>query len=229
VQNSIQDVEIITFDCYGTLIDWETGILNSLRTSIGLKREEEGRALDLYSRVEPEIQASEYKRYREVLRDVLARLAKELGREIPRGKEYAIAESIKDWLPFPDTVDALKRLKSKYRLGVISNIDDDLFAQTHKHLQIPFDLVVTAQQVGAYKPSHKNFEEAERKGKLDRKTWLHAAESLFHDVAPARELGIRNVWVNRRQGKANAATRMSDVKPDREVATLKQLADALGT
>jgi 2-haloacid dehalogenase len=229
VQNSIQDVEIITFDCYGTLIDWETGILNSLRTSIGLKREEEGRALDLYSRVEPEIQASEYKRYREVLRDVLARLAKELGREIPRGKEYAIAESIKDWLPFPDTVDALKRLKSKYRLGVISNIDDDLFAQTHKHLQIPFDLVVTAQQVGAYKPSHKNFEEAERKGKLDRKTWLHAAESRFHDVAPARELGIRNVWVNRRQGKANAATRMSDVKPDREVATLKQLADALGT
>jgi 2-haloacid dehalogenase len=211
------------------LIDWETGILNSFRTSIGLTREEEGRALDLYSRLEPEIQAARYKRYRDVLREVLTTLARDFGRAVPNGKEYAIAESIKDWLPFPDTVDALRRLKSRYKLGVISNIDDDLFAQTQKHLQVPFDLVVTAQQVEAYKPSHKNFEEAARRGKLDRKTWLHAAESLFHDVAPARELGIRNVWVNRRQGKANAATRMSDVKPDREVATLKQLADALGT
>jgi len=221
----MQHVEIVTFDCYGTLIDWESGILNSLRTSIALSREEEGRALDLYSRVEPEIQARGYKRYREVLREVLASVAKGLGREVPREKEYAIAESIKDWLPFPDTVDALKRLKNRYKLGVISNIDDDLFAQTQKHLQVSFDLVVTAQQVGAYKPSHKNFEEAERRGKLDRRTWLHAAESLFHDVAPARELGIRNVWVNRRQGKANAATRTSDVKPDLEVPDLKALAD----
>jgi 2-haloacid dehalogenase len=229
VQNPLQDIEIVTFDCYGTLIDWETGILNSLRTSISLRREEEGHALNLYSRIEPEIQAAGYKRYREVLREVLTLVAHEFGREVPRGKEYAIADSIKDWLPFADTVDALKRLKSRFKLGIISNIDDDLFEHTQKHLQVPFDLVVTAQQVGAYKPSHRNFEEAERRGILNRKTWLHAAESLFHDVAPARELGIRNVWLNRREGKPNAATRTSEVKPDYEVASLRELANLLST
>jgi 2-haloacid dehalogenase len=222
------DKRIITFDCYGTLIDWETGILDALRQSIGLRAGEEGRALDLYSRIEPEIQANGYKRYREVLREVLARLAAELERSIPAGKEDAIAFSIRNWLPFPDTVDALRRLKAKYQLGIISNIDDDLFAQTAQHLQVPFDLIVTAQQAGAYKPSHKNFETAERVGKLDRKTWLHAAESLFHDIVPSHALGISSVWVNRRQGKANAATRIADVRPDVEVRSLKDLADIAG-
>jgi 2-haloacid dehalogenase len=207
------------------LIDWESGILDALRATIGLRPEEEGPALNDYSKVEPEIQARKYQRYREVLREVLERLAKEFGRSVPPGQEYAIAESIKGWLPFPDTVEALRRLKTKYKLGIISNIDDDLFAQTQKHLKVDFDLIVTAQQVGAYKPSKKNFEVAERVGKLERKTWLHAAESLFHDVAPTRELGIKNVWVNRRQGKANAATRVVAVKPDIEVSSLAELAE----
>jgi 2-haloacid dehalogenase len=132
-------------------------------------------------------------------------------------------------LPFPDTVAALRRLKTKFKLGIISNIDNDLFLQTQQLLQVPFDLIVTAQQAGAYKPSHKNFEMAEREGKLDRATWLHAAESLFHDVAPTRELGIANVWVNRRQGKVSAATRIASVQPDVEVPDLKTLADQLGT
>jgi len=225
MNKQLQNVTFITFDCYGTLIDWEAGILGALRSDIGLSVGEEGRALDIYSRVEPEIQANGYKKYREVLREVLARIAKELGREVPRGKEYAIADSIRDWQPFPDTVPALRELKKIYKLGIISNIDDELFAQTQKHLQVPFDLVVTAEQVGAYKPSPKNFAMAEQRGKLDRKSWLHAAESLFHDVAPANELGIRSVWVNRRQGKPNAATKLVDVKPTVEVGSLRELAE----
>lgn len=227
MNKQLQNVTFITFDCYGTLIDWEAGILGALRSVIGLSVVEEGRALDIYSRAEPEIQASGYAKYREVLREVLARIAKEFGREIPSGKEYAIADSIRDWRPFPDTVPALRELKKRYKLGIISNIDDELFAQTHKHLQVPFDLVVTAEQVGAYKPSLKNFAMAEQRGKLERKSWLHAAESLFHDVAPANELGIRSVWVNRRQGKPNAATKLVDVKPTVEVGSLKQLAEVM--
>jgi 2-haloacid dehalogenase len=216
---------VITFDCYGTLIDWETGILNAFRQTLNLQSDEEGRALDLYSRFEPEIQSSGYKRYRDVLREVMVRMAREFNRELAPGQEDALAESIKNWLPFPDTVAALRRLKTKYKLGIISNIDDDLFAATAKHLQVSFDFVVTAEQVSAYKPSLKNFETAEQVAKLDRATWLHAAESLYHDVAPARQLGIANVWVNRRQGKAHAATRVSSVQPDLEVPDLKTLVD----
>jgi 2-haloacid dehalogenase len=219
---------VITFDCYGTLIDWETGILSAFRQALNLKPDEEGRALDLYSHLEPEIQASGYKRYREVLREVMVRMSREFERPLALGQEDTLAQSIKNWLPFPDTVAALRRLKTRYKLGIISNIDDDLFAQTAQHLQVPFDLVVTAQQVGAYKPSPKNFETAERVGKLDRATWLHAAESLYHDVAPTHQLGIANVWVNRRQGKANAATRTASVQPDLEVPDLKTLADKAG-
>jgi 2-haloacid dehalogenase len=223
-----EHIEIITFDCYGTLIDWETGILNALRQTVGLKPEEEGYALDLYSRLEPELQSGAYKRYRDVLREIMVRIALEFGRTIVPGQEDALAYSIRNWLPFADTVPALRRLKTKFKLGVISNIDNDLFLQTQQLLQVPFDLIVTAQQAGSYKPSHKNFEMAEREGKLDRKTWLHAAESLYHDVAPTRELGIANVWVNRRQGKASAATRTSDVQPDLEVPSVAALADRLG-
>ena len=227
MNKQLQNVRFITFDCYGTLIDWEAGILGALRSAIGLSVGEEGRALDVYSRVEPEIQARGYQKYREVLREVLACIAAEFGREVPSGKEYAIADSIRDWQPFPDTVQALCELKQRLKLGIISNIDDELFAQTQKHLQVTFDLVVTAEQVGAYKPSLRNFAMAEQRGKLDRKTWLHAAESLFHDVAPANQLGIRSVWVNRRQGKQNAATKVVDVKPTMEVASLRELAEII--
>lgn len=220
-------MDVITFDCYGTLIDWEGGILAALRQTISLQSTDEGRALDLYSRIEPEIQAAGYKTYREVLREVMMRMAAEFGKTLAPGQEDAITYSLRNWLPFPDTVDALKRLKSKYRLGIISNIDDDLFAQTAQHLQVPFDFVVTAQQARAYKPSLQNFELAEREQKLDRARWLHAAESLFHDIAPTKQLGIRNVWVNRRGSKPSAATRVVDIKPDAEVPDLKALADLL--
>jgi 2-haloacid dehalogenase len=122
-------------------------------------------------------------------------------------------------------VDALKRLKSKYKLAIISNIDDDLFAHSERHLQVPFDFVITAQQVGSYKPSHWNFESALTRIGLPRDKVLHVAESLYHDILPASELGLHTVWVNRRAATGRGASITAASMPDLEVVDLKSLAD----
>jgi 2-haloacid dehalogenase len=215
--------QVISFDCYGTLIDWETGILGSLRKVLpGISDQD---LLTAYSESEPAIQAREYQRYREVLREVLYSIAQRFGSQLPRGSDYALADSIRDWLPFPDTVAALKQLKTKFKLAVISNIDDDLFAHTARRLEVPFDWVITAEQARAYKPSLSNFALAEQRIGLPRSVWLHAAESLFHDAIPARKLGITSVWVNRRGNKDFGATKMVDARPDLEVPDLRTLAE----
>jgi 2-haloacid dehalogenase len=219
--------EVLTFDCYGTLIDWESGLLSALRDTLHPKVSDD-ELLRLYSEAEPAIQAGGYKRYREVLREVLNQIAASAGTKVPIGKHYALAESLPHWRPFRDTVPALRRLKKKYQLGIISNTDDDLFAATAKHLEVPFDFVVTAEQVGSYKPSKKNFEKALVRIGKPKEKWLHAAESLYHDVAPARELGIATVWVDRRQGKKASATKITSARADVEVNSLKELADLAG-
>jgi 2-haloacid dehalogenase len=215
--------EVITFDCYGTLIDWESGILSALRDALHPNATDE-ELLRLYSEMEPEVQAASYKRYRDVLHDVLARIAKATGSEIPAGRHHALAESLPHWRPFRDTVPALRRLKAQYALGIISNIDNDLFAATARHLGVAFDYVITAEQVRSYKPSPKNFEAAIARIAKPKEKLLHVAESLFHDVAPARQLGIASVWINRRQGKP-AATRHVEATPDLEVPNLTALAE----
>jgi 2-haloacid dehalogenase len=217
---------IITFDCYGTLIDWETGILGAFHSIFS--DVDERKVLTLYSELEPAIQANGYKTYRLVLREVLARVADALGKEVPSGREDALADSISGWLPFPDTADALERLQTRYKLAIISNIDNDLFAHTARHLRVRFDHVITAQEVGAYKPSLTNFEAAEERIQTPRSEWLHAAESIYHDVVPAKQLGIANVWVNRRANRKFGATKMVAAVPDLEVRSLKALADAAG-
>jgi 2-haloacid dehalogenase len=217
VMIDFSNIRIITFDCYGTLIDWETGILAAMRGVLPGVSDRE--LLTVYSELEPEIQAGEYKRYRQVLRELLAGAARRFGANVPTGKEDALAESIAEWKPFPDTVAALRRLKSKYRLAVISNIDDDLFACSAKRLEVPFDHVITAQQAGAYKPSLKNFETAEKRIGTPRAQWVHV---------PARKLGIASVWVNRRGNKAYGATKVAEAKPDLEVPDLQGLANAAG-
>ena len=121
-------------------------------------------------------------------------------------------------------MQGLRELKSQYKLAILSNIDNDLFAFTAKHLEVAFDLIVTAQQVRSYKPSQRNFETLLARIDASPQALLHAAESLYHDVAPARELGIATVWVNRRQGKPAAASRLADAKPDVEVASVGELA-----
>jgi 2-haloacid dehalogenase len=217
---------IISFDCYGTLIDWETGILNAFHTVFPGADDRE--VLTLYSEFEPAIQAESYRNYRLVLREVLARVAAALGKEVPSGLEDALADSIPSWQPFPDTIAALERLKSRYKLAIISNIDNDLFAHTARHLRVGFDHVITAQEVGAYKPSLRNFEIAEERIHVPRREWLHAAESVYHDVVPTNQLGIANVWVNRRGKKEFGATKLAAARPGLEVPDLKTLADAAG-
>jgi 2-haloacid dehalogenase len=217
--------EWLSFDCYGTLIDWESGILGYLAPLLHRKgcAISDAEILNLYSEFEPREQSGQYRSYREVLAAVMRRYATELKFELSAAEAAGLADSIADWKPFPDTVQGLRKLKSRYRLAILSNIDDDLFALTAKHLEVPFDLVVTAQQVRSYKPSPRNFETLIGRIDTSRDRLLHAAESLYHDVAPARELGIATVWVNRRQGKAAAATRLAEAKPDLEVASIGEL------
>ena len=182
--------------------------------------------LSIYSELEPAAQGGLYKSYREILQLVMRRLGKRLGVIFSDEEERSLAESLPMWKPFPDTVAALKQLKARYKLGIISNIDDDLFAQTAQHLQVIFDHVVTAQQVGSYKPSLRNFEEALKEIGLPRKKVLHAAESVYHDIIPANKLGIASVWVNRRMNKeGSGATQNAAGKPDLTVPDLKTLAE----
>jgi 2-haloacid dehalogenase len=219
--------EWLSFDCYGTLIDWETGLLGYLRPLLKGKDCDisDARILALYSEFEPRQQAGHYRTYREVLTAVVRDYACELRFEVTDNEAKGLAESIRQWQPFGDTVAGLQRLHSRYRLAVVSNIDDDLFAYTAANLDVGFDAVVTAQQVHSYKPSLNNFEALLRQHAIPRESLLHVAESLYHDVAPAHSLGIATVWVNRRQGKEAAASKLAEVKPDLEVPDVGRLAE----
>jgi len=219
--------EWLSFDCYGTLIDWETGLLGYLRPLLQSKGcgISDSRILALYSEFEPRQQTGHYRKYREVLGGVVRDFARELHLEVSDNEVGGLAESIRNWQPFADTVAGLQRLHSRYKLAVLSNIDDDLFAHTAPKLEVRFDAVVTAQQVHSYKPSLNNFEGLLRRYAIPRERLLHVAESLYHDVAPARSLGIATVWANRRLGKAAAASKLAEVKADLEVPDVGQLAE----
>lgn len=218
---------VLTFDCYGTLIDWEAGIAGALRgvcARHGLRRSDE-ELLALFAATEAPVQAGPFRPYREVLRETMRLLADRLG--LAPGPEDldALATSLPAWPPFPDTVPALRVLSRRFRLGVISNVDDDLFAGTAAQLGIGFDWVVTAQQVRSYKPSRNNFHRALERIGLPSDQVLHVAQSLFHDVGPARSLGLATVWVNRRAGRTGSgATPEASVRPDLEVPDLATLA-----
>jgi len=217
---------VITFDCYGTLINWQVGILGALRPILkkfGSNLSDAG-VLELYSTFEPQIQSGPYKPYREVLGEIVRRFGAKLVFTPTQQEIDSLAESIKDWPPFPDTTAGLRKLKTKYKLAIISNIDDDLLAHSLRLIGVPFDFLITAQQAKSYKPSHNNFNLALKKIGLPKEKVLHAAESLYHDVAPANELGIANVWVNRRGGKPGA-TKDIDAKPNLEVPDIKTLAE----
>ncbi len=222
--------EWLSFDFYGTLIDWESGLLGYLRPLLQQKDCAIGDAevLSLYSEFEPREQAGEYRSYREVLASVVRNFARELRFEVTEAEAAGLADSIRDWQPFGDTVAALHRLHSRYKLAILSNIDDDLFAHSARKLQVPFDCVVTAQQVRSYKPSLRNFEMLLERLAIPRDRLLHVAESLYHDVGAAGSLGIATVWVNRRQGKTSAATKLTDARPNMEVSTVGKLADLAG-
>ncbi|HEV2117423.1 MAG TPA: haloacid dehalogenase type II [Terriglobales bacterium] len=211
-----------TFDCYGTLIDWETGLLGALRPVLrahGSQFRDE-QILALYAELEPAAQ-SPYRRYREVLEEVVRGFGKRLGFQVSETEARSLPDSFKDWRPFPDTVAALKKLQTRFRLAIISNTDDDLFAGTAPHLQVKFDEVITAEQAQAYKPSHAPFHLALKRLGLPNEQVLHAGQSVYHDVVPARSLGLATVLVRRR---GSGATRLVADKPDLEVPDLQTLA-----
>ena len=219
--------EWLSFDCYGTLINWEAGSLGYVQPVLQRKGCEVpgDEILNLYSEFEPRRQQPPYRTYREVLAGVARDLAGEFRVQLSDEEARGLADSIRNWEPFPDTIHALRRLKSRYKLAVLSNIDDDLFVLTAPKFGVAFDGLVTAQQVQSYKPSLRNFETLLERLQIDKRKLLHLAESLYHDVAPARSMGIATVWVNRRQGRPAAATRLIAEQPDIEVATVGELAD----
>jgi len=220
--------ECLTFDCYGTLIDWETGILSALKPLLAAHNRDldDERLLQLYGTLEAQAEAGEYRPYREILRFVTQRIGSRLSFALHDNEIDTLPISLPRWPAFSDTVESLRRLKSRYKLAIISNTDDDLFAETAKILEVPLDFVITAQQARSYKPSHRNFELAVEKMAVPREKILHCAQSIFHDIVPAKQLGISNVWVNRRAGRAGSgATRAAQETPDLAVTSLKELAD----
>jgi len=224
--------EALTFDCYGTLIDWETGILAALRSVFEARglRPTNDELLEAFGRHEAAVEAGPYRRYRQILGATLRAIGTEHGFEPTAAEVAAFGGSVADWPPFPDSAAALARLATRFRLGVITNCDDDLFAASQRRLGITFDWVVTAQQVGAYKPSVRNFELAFERLGLPRERILHCAQSLFHDHVPAKRLGLSTVWVDQRQGRAGSgATPPAAATPDLTVPDMATLAEvALG-
>ncbi len=211
--------KIITFDCYGTLIDWESGMLGVLKPLLanhGVDLDDE-EILKKFAEFESRQQQGEYLKYYDVLKAVVRRFGEEFNFEPSLAEQNSLPDSIKHWQPFPDTVKALQLLKSRFQLGIISNIDNDLFADTAKHLGVEFDYIITAEQVKSYKPSLNNFKYAIERIEFPAEQIIHAACSVYHDIVPASSLGLTTVWIDRRadrqgSGAALPATARADLK-----------------
>lgn len=211
--------DVITFDCYGTLIDWEAGIVEAFQAAARPEGVVLGRdqILRLHAEVEPQVQREGYRRYRDVLAEVALRAAPHFGWRLAPERARFLADSVAAWKPFDDTNPALERLRAAgYRLGILSNVDDDLLAGTRRHFSVPFDILVTAEQVQSYKPAPGHFHRAREL--IGSKRWLHAAQSWFHDVEPCSAQGIPVVWVNRKRETATG-----NARPAGEVLDLRRL------
>ena len=209
--------DALTFDCYGTLIDWETGLTNAFLPILRAHTiDADGDdVLARYAHHEAAAEAGPYRSYREVLAAGLRGVGVELGFEPTDAEAATFSRSVADWPAFPDSAAALARLQTRYRLGVLTNCDDDLFAASNERLGVDFDWVVTAEQVGSYKPDERNFEVAFDRLGLPRERILHVAQSLFHDHAPAQRLGLRSVWIDRRHDRSGSgATPEASATPD---------------
>jgi 2-haloacid dehalogenase len=221
--------EILTFDCYGTLIDWETGILAALHRILSAhgKKIDDATILSLYGDFEQRSEQPPFRPYREVLASVVRQFGVERGFAPTAEQERSLPDSLSTWRPWPDTVAALGQLKSRFRLAILSNVDDDLFAATRPQLTVDFDDVITAQQAQAYKPSLKLFELALKRIQAPAHRVLHVGQSVYHDVIPAQALGLATVWVNRPSARPGVgAVKAAEAKPDLTVSSMAELAAA---
>jgi 2-haloacid dehalogenase len=209
-----------TFDCYGTLIDWNGGIGGELARLFG--ETEAPRLLARYHELEPQVQAEDPERsYRIVLALTLERLAGAEELALPDDEGDALARSLPSWAPFPEVPAALEEARARgWRLGILSNTDRDLIAASKVQLGVPFDETIVASEIGSYKPGHRHWQEFFVRTRADRNRHVHVAASLFHDVAPANELGLRSIWINRLGEPAGP-------EPTRERPDLSGLADVL--
>jgi 2-haloacid dehalogenase len=224
---------VLTFDCFGTLIDWEAGIAAGLRPILRAHRVRVSRAvlLEAYAAAEAAAEAGPYRPYRDILRETVIRIGSALGFSPTVDEADAFAVSIERWPPFPDSVDALARLRRRYALGAVTNCDDDLFSSTSRALGDPFRWIVTAQQARAYKPAEWVFRLALDRVGVPASRVLHVAQSTYHDHLTARRLGLATVRVNRRQRRrGSGATLPVDDAPraDLEVPDLLTLAELAG-
>ncbi len=221
-------IRAMTFDCYGTLVDWERGILGALRplcerSGVDVSDDE---LLVAYARAEAHVERGHWRPYRDVLREVMRMLSVRFG--VPAGEwdDETLVRSLPEWPAFPDTVESLRALSAWFPLGIISNVDDDLFEQTARRLDVEFDWVVTAEQAQAYKPAHRIFRLARDRIGVHPSRIAHVAQSRFHDVAPARLLGWNTVWVNRRRGEPGpGATVPAPARPHVVVHDLRSLVE----
>src|SRR3954452_9989762 len=226
IQLDFTGFEILTFDCYGTLIEWESGILPVLRSLLAahLKTADDATLLQLYGDFEQRAEAAPYQTYRDVLASVVRQLGKEFGFTPNQAEEASLSEALPQWPPWPDTVAALRRLKRRYRLAILSNIDDDLFAATRPKLGVEFNEVITAQQAQAYKPSLQLFQLALQRIQARPQGVLHVGQSIYHDVLPAQKLGLATVWVNRPSARPGiGAVKFASGTPDVTVSSLAEL------
>jgi 2-haloacid dehalogenase len=208
-----------TFDCYGTLIDWNGGIGRELERLFGA--EHAGRLLHAYHDVEPEVQREEPGRsYRDVLSVALARLAQREGLPLAAEEHDALARSLPHWRPFPEVRAALEDARSRgWKLAILSNTDQDYIDASLEHIGVPFDVVIVASEIGSYKPAHGHWT-AFGERVPERAAHVHVAASLFHDVAPATELGLPTIWVNRLGEEP-------EPQPDIELHSLEGLGESL--
>jgi 2-haloacid dehalogenase len=220
-----KNVTFVTFDVYGTLIDWESGILEAFTREAA----REGFDLDssvvlaLFHEISREVESGSYELYAEVLRRTAVEIARRIEWPLEPSRASFLPDSVQRWMPFKETTTQLPKLAKKYSLGLLSNIDDKLLGQTRRHIPIDFDLVVTAQQVRSYKPDPAHFTECARRMGT-KKGWVHVASSYYHDVAPCIKARVPVIWVNRRKEVLDS----SQKKPTVEVATLREAAKLLG-
>jgi 2-haloacid dehalogenase len=221
--------EALTFDCYGTLIDWEAGLLAALREALpGAADIDDDTLLETYAQHEAEAETPPYRSYREVLAAGVRGVADDLGLDVGDAAVRRFSESVRDWPAFPDSAEALARLHERFGLGVITNCDADLFAASSDRLGTNFDWVVTAEAARAYKPALTGFELAFATIPVPRERILHVAQSLYHDHVPAKQLGLATVWIDRRRDRpGSGATPSAQATPDATYPSMQAFADAV--